>query len=303
MHGSWRRIGRARSDGAGDFSACVRLWRTSARNVPLRLVASSGARARAGVRTSGSGTSGCRLRLLRQDLDTDPDPTALWGDVLAVSPSRQQWFPSGGPDGGPFRRLTALDGDLFHGDSERAEIGNSDYTPDSHGRLETFYLYHAGTRRVTSFWMRLPLNFPINSDKWQVVMQMKETDPATDVEGTPVIALQATEGQWMLKQSSSAGPSHDTRVLWRTRATVGIWTHIVVDATYSSDPSRGLFQITIGAARSPILHTYNLKYEVSPPGPGLHVGEPIPSHLRLGIYHDPALPGTSVDIARVQIFG
>jgi hypothetical protein len=302
-HGSWRSIGGTRADQAGDFAACVQLQPTGGRKVPLRAVTSSGVNARATVRISARGGSGCRLHLLRQDLATNPDPTPLWGGILAVSSNRQQWFASGGPDGGPFRRLTVLDGDLFHGDSERAELGNSDYIRDSHGRLQTFYLYREGTRRVTSYWMRLPPNFPINTEDWQVVMQMKETDPATNVEGTPVIALQATQGQWELKQSSSSGPSHDTRVLWRAPARVGIWTHVVVDATYSSDPSKGLFQITIGGARSPVLHTYNLKKEISPPGPGLHVGESIPSHLRLGIYHDPALPGTSVDIARVQVFG
>ena len=42
-------------------------------------------------------------------------------------------------------------------------------------------LYRAGMRRVTSYWMRLPTNFPMNSDEWQVVMQMKQTDPATNV--------------------------------------------------------------------------------------------------------------------------
>lgn len=242
------------------------------------------------------------LQLLREDLATDPDPIPLWGELLAVSPSRVQWFAEGGPDNGPFRRMTARDGDLFHGDSERAELGDSDYTP-TRGHLDTFFLYEAGTRRVTSCWIRLPSDFPIDTDGWQVVMQMKETDPATNTDGTPVIALQATQGQWELKQSLSPGPSDDTRVLWHTPATVGIWTHIVVDATYSSDPAEGLFQITIGEAISPVFHTYTLKHEISPPGPGLHPGEPIPSHLRLGIYHDTALPGTSVDFARVQIFG
>ena len=303
QHGSWRRIGTARADQAGEFAACVRLRRAAGPEVEMRAVAGSGAAARATVRISARGASGCRLHLLRQDLATDPDPTHLWGGILAVSPTRHQWFASGGPDGGPFRQMTVVDGDLFHGDSERAELGNSDYIRDSRGRLQTFFLYRAGTRRVTSFWMRLPPNFPIDTDDWQVVMQMKETDPATNTGGTPVIALQATQGQWQLKQSLSPGPSHDTRVLWRTPAKVGIWTHIVVDATYASDPSKGLFQITIGGARSPTLHTYTLKHEISPPGPGLHSGEPIPSHLRLGIYHDPALPGTSVDIARVQVFG
>jgi hypothetical protein len=254
------------------------------------------------VHISAEGGTGCKLQLLREDLATDRDPTPLWGELLAVSPTRYHWFPSGGPDDGPFRRLTAQDGDLFHGDSERAEIGDSDYTPTD-GKLDTFYLYRAGMRRVTSFWMRLPPDFPIDTDDWQVVMQMKETDPATNTAGTPVISLQATDGHWILKQSLSSGPSDDTRILWQTPAKVGVWTHIVVDATYSTDPATGRIGITIGKASSPVFHTYTLKTEVSPPGPGLHVGDPIPSHLRLGIYHDPPLPGTSVDIARVQIFG
>lgn len=300
--GAWRRIGRARADRGGGFSACVQLRRTGKPKVRLRVVARSGARARATVRLSAQGASGCGLHLLKQDLATDPDPIPLWGDIDAVSPTRHQWFAAGGPDGGPFRRMTALDGDLYHGNSERAELGDSDYLFED-GKSDTFYLYRAGMRRVTSYWMRLPSNFPMNSNQWQVVMQMKQTDPATNADGTPVISLQAIQGQWILKQSTSAGPAEDTRVLWRTPATVGVWTHITVDATYSTDPAAGRFAMTIGGASSPVLRTYDLKYEVSPPGPELRAGDPIPSHLRLGIYHEPSMPGTSVDIAQVQIFG
>jgi polysaccharide lyase-like protein len=244
------------------------------------------------------------MQLLKQDLATDPDPMSLWGDIDAVSPTRHQWIGSGGPDGGPFRRMTAKDGDLYHGDSERAELGNSNYQLNSSGGLKTFYLYKEGMRRVTSYWMRLPTDFPIDDmEHWQVVMQMKQSEPANNADGTPVISLQAIEGNWILKQSSSAGLSESTRYIWTTPATVGAWTHIVVDATYSSDPSRGLFQITIGGVPSPVLHMYNLKKEISPAGPGLSVGASIPSHLRLGIYHDPVMPGTHVDLADVQIFG
>ena len=115
--------------------------------------------------------------------------------------------------------MTALDGDLYHGNSERAELGDSDYLSED-GRSDTFYLYRAGMRRVTSYWMRLPANFPMNSNAWQVVMQMKQTDPATNADGTPVISLQAIQGQWILKQSTSPGLAEDTRVLWRTAARV-----------------------------------------------------------------------------------
>jgi hypothetical protein len=300
--GSWRRIGRTRASSGGGFSACVQLRRTGKRKVRLRVVGRNRARARATVHLSAQGASGCGLHLLKEDMATNPDPIPLWGDIDAVSPTRHQWFPAGGPDGGPFRRMTAMDGDLYHGNSERAELGDSDYFSED-GKSDTFYLYREGMRRVTSYWMRLPTSFPMNSNAWQVVMQMKQTDPATNADGTPVIALQAIQNQWILKQSSSPGPAEDTRVLWRTPARLGVWTHITVDATYSTDPSAGRFAITIGSASSPVLHTYNLKYEVSPPGPELRPGDPIPDHLRLGIYHDPSMPGTSVDIAQVQIFG
>ena len=300
--GSWRRIGRTRADRGGGFSACVQLRRTGKSKVRLRAVGRNGARARATLRISGQGSSGCGLHLLKQDLATDPNPVPLWGDIDAVSPTRHQWIASGGPDGGPFRRMTAQDGDLYHGNSERAELGDSDYLFED-GKSDTFYLYRAGMHRVTSYWMRLPSTFPMNSDEWQVVMQMKQSDPATNADGTPVIALQAIQGQWILKQSTSPGPAEDTRVLWRTPARLGVWTHITVDAIYSTDPSAGHIAITIGGVSSPVIRTYNLKYEVNPAGPTLHSGDPIPSHLRLGIYHEPSMPGTSVDIAQVQIFG
>jgi hypothetical protein len=244
------------------------------------------------------------LQVLQQDLATEPDPMDLWGDIDAVSPTRHQWFGSGGPDGGPFRRMTAKDGDLYHGNSERAELGHSSYLLNSDGSPHTFYLYKEGQRRVTSYWMRLPADFPINDmENWQVVMQMKQSEPANNADGTPVISLQAIEGNWILKQSTSSGVANSTRYVWTTPAQVGVWTHIVVDATYSGDPTKGLFQITIGGVASPVFRTYNLKREVSPAGPGLSAGDPIPSHLRLGIYHDPVMPGTHVDIADVQIFG
>jgi hypothetical protein len=252
--GSWRGIGRARADRTGAFSTCVQLRGTGKRRVRVRARASNGTVARTTLRVSAQGATGCELHLLKEDMATDPDPRSLWGDIDAVSPSRAQWFATGGPDGGPFRRLTALDGDLYHGNSERAELGNSNYLPEN-GRLDTFYLYRAGMHRVTSYWMRLPANFPMNSDAWQVVMQMKQSDPATNADGTPVISLQAIQNQWILKQSTSTGVANDTRVLWHTPARLSSWTHIVVDATYSTDPSAGRFQITIGGAASPNFRT------------------------------------------------
>jgi hypothetical protein len=301
--GAWRRIGRTRANRRGGFSACIQLRHTGKRKVRLRAVARNGRRARATLQISAEGGNSCELQLLREDLATNPDPLPLWGAIEAASPTRHQWFASGGPDGGPFRRMTALDGDDY--DGERAELGNGDYLPDRHGRLDTFYLYRGGMHRITSFWMRLPTGFPISPDRerWQNVMQMKQTSPANNSSGTPVLALQATDGDWLLKQSDSPGPADDMHIVWRTPARVGVWTRIVLDAVYSNDASIGRLSISIGGVTSPVFKTYTLKTETSPPGEQLRAGDPIPSHLRMGIYHDETLPAASVDIADVQIFG
>ena len=111
-------------------------------------------------------------------------------------------------------------------------------------------------RRVTSFSMRLPTDFPINTNSWQVVMQMKQTGPSSNSGGTPVLALEAREGRWVLTQSDSPGASSVTRELWSTRATLGVWTPVSLDVTYSPHPTKGKVQITVGGVSSRTFTTY-----------------------------------------------
>jgi len=223
----------------------------------------------------------------------------LWNAIDAASPSRHQQFSSGGPNGGAFRRMTVQDGDNSWG--ERAELGYNSRLNGLGAPWGTFFLYNEGQRRITDFSMRLPSTFPINTTKWQVVMQMKQTGPASNSGGTPVLALEAREGKWVLTQSDSPGPSSNTHVLWSTPATLDTWTDVRLDVTYSPDPTQGRVQITVGGVASPTFTTFTQKYETSPAGQGLSAGGAIPSHLRMGIYHDPSLPGTSVDFADVRV--
>ena len=239
--------------------------------------------------------------VLRSDPATDPNPLPLWNEISAQNSSRASWFGSGGPNNSPFRRLTVDDGDDHWG--ERAELGYNSRLTGLGSPWGTFYLYNAGERRVTSYDMRLPNDFPINTNTWQVVTQMKQTGPSANSGGTPVIALEAREGRWVLTQSDSPGSSSTTHELWSTPATLGAWTHISFDVTYSPNPSQGRIQVTIGGVQSPALTTYTEKYEISPGSQGLNPGDPIPSHLRLGLYHNPTLPGSHVDFTNVQVQG
>ena len=143
-------------------------------------------------------------------------------------------------------------------------------------------------------------------------MQMKQAQPSANGGGTPVIALEARQGKWMLTQSLSSGPSSDTRVLWSTPAQTGVWTRFMFDVVYSQDPAKGSIQLSVDLngdndyddanERSPALKTYTLKRETSGgTNDGIAPGESIPGHLRVGPYHDPSLPGTYVDVDNVEV--
>jgi hypothetical protein len=104
---------------------------------------------------------------------------------------------------------------------------------------------------------------------------------------------------------------------WRVTAQKNVWTRIAVDAYYSQYVEKGWVKYYVDAngdgdfsdpgERSPVFHTNTLKREI--PGTtadGLVAGDTIPSHLRLGIYHDSPIPcpsptGCSVDIDNVQV--
>lgn len=244
-------------------------------------------------------------------------PMAAWGTTDCANASRHQQINSGGDwhstanghrqGNDSYRRLTVIDGDDLYG--ERCELGQEGGPT---------VLYHKGQRRVTQISLRLPANFPLGSDTWQVVMQMKQSAPATNSGGTPVLELDAYGGRWRLRHSSSSGPSHDSDQLWSAPARTGVWTRFSFDVRYSSDPLKGVIRVSVDlngdgdfndrGERSDPIRTYTLKVE-TPGGSaddGIAPGQSIPSHLRAGIYHDPAYPcpapfGCSVDLDNVQV--
>jgi hypothetical protein len=265
---------------------------------------------------------GCRL--LKSDTAAVPDPGPLWGRVDCQTASRQQRIPSGGdphPTGGgrpqpdrSFRRLTVIDGDQVFG--ERCELGNNDYLAN------TFSLYREGERRITFMSIRLPPTFPLATQDWQLVMQMKQTQPSDNGNGTPVLALEANGNQWKLLHSSSVDGSSDSVELWSAPATAGRWTRFAFDVVYSQDTGRGRIKAYVDlngdgdtldpGEQSPTIGTYTLERETAaetnPDDDPLPQGASIPSHLRVGVYHHdpircPAPSGCAVDFDNVQVFG
>jgi hypothetical protein len=251
--------------------------------------------------------------VIASDTAAESSPLPFWSSIQCASSSRYSYAPTGGDphptaDGGPqgneaARRLTLMDGDDFSG--ARCELGEND-----HRYGDTTY-YHQGEHRVTYFSERLPGNFPLAARTWQTVMQMKQAQPADGGGGAPILEMEARTNQWVVVD--------DWHELWTFPAKLSTWTRFAWDVYYSNDPSQGWLQVSADlngdgdfddpGERSPVFHMATLKTEIEGPNgtrDGLAPGDPIPSHLRAGIYHNPSIDcpgpeGCSVEVDDVQV--
>jgi len=257
-------------------------------------------------------------RLIASDTGANSDPFGFWGKAYCANDQRVQQITTGGdphltatgaPQGDTsFRRLTVLDGDDSFG--ERCELGLDSWSGPT-------AFYRQGFHRITQISMRLPPGFPLGANTWQVVMQMKQSGPSANSSGTPVLDVDAFGGRWRLRQSLSSGPAEDSRELWSAPATIGVWTRFSFNVRYSTNPRKGFIRLGIDlngdgdfadrGERSPRFRTYTLKVETPGGGAdGINPGQPIPSHLEAGLYHDSAIPcrapvGCQVDLDNVQV--
>jgi Polysaccharide lyase len=238
-----------------------------------------------------------------------------------------------------FRELTVMDGDDPNGDGERCELGTNSWTDGIAGPRNpagTFYNYNEGDRRATYASIRLPSNFPIGTGEWQNGLQMKQSGPSNGSSGTPMLSLKIFRNRFRLFHTPTYSEGPDTQ-LWspdpgatpRATPRAGVWYRIAIDADYSKNPSVGWVKMYLDLngdgdfddpqEQSPAFSGSalggTLKTEPAPdpgnpdiPGNGADIGpptgDPIPSHLRAGIYHNPVIAcpgGCSVDLDNVEV--
>jgi hypothetical protein len=241
------------------------------------------------------------------DCDLDDDPPEVSGPIQVDSDGDPADRGDGAPQGNDaFRIVRVHDGDDLFG--ERCELGlnDSDDGPTA--------LYRNGERLVTYASFRLPPTFPIDAEDWQGVLQMKQVQPADNAGGTPVLSLGAYDGRWILFHSGPGKTREDVE-LWSAPAQPGVWARFAFDVTYSPDPATG--RVTVHAdldgdgsfdeqgETSPTFETNTLKAETAgSTDDGLDAGDPITSHLRIGLYHNAVIPcpsGCHLDFDNVQI--
>lgn len=261
---------------------------------------------------------GCTV--IASDTGAESDPRQFWGKIACARDSRYHYLESGGdarPEatGTPqedmaLRRLTVFDGDDYYG--ERCELGENNH------QVGPTAFYREGQRRATFISVRLPDDFPLGTESWQVVMQMKQTQPSANGGGTPVLSLEAYADRWRLRQSDSNGPASDSHELWSGAAQTGTWVRFAFDVTYSQDPSIGRVKVYAdlngdsdfddSEEQSSTMQTYTLKVETTGGDDRISEGDSIPSHLRTGLYHNPeygcpAPGGCYVDVDNIQVLG
>jgi len=260
---------------------------------------------------------GCTI--LREDTAAVANPEAgLWGNIECAADSRHQHVLTGGDPNvrssgtsqgnTAYRNLTVLDGDDFSG--ERCQLGRNErgYGENSGTQTSgTFALYNQGERKITFLSMRQGAGFDANVNAWQLGYNSKQTQPyaASSPDGNAV-EMQMYGGQLRLT------------VFWQQLADVwvtpapanGVWVRYALDVVYSTDPAVGKTRVYVdkngdgdaldAGEQSPTISGQTLATDES--------GQPIPSHLRLGLYHNPVIPcpapsGCQVDIDNVQVVG
>jgi hypothetical protein len=254
-------------------------------------------------------------QLIASDTSADPNENDFWGQAdcgpspEAREPNQAADLTAGGDEhptatGAPqpdsaYRTMTVFDGDNIWG--ERCELGLNNF------QIGPTAFYHEGDRRATFFSELLPENFPLAQSNWQVVMQMKQAEPMLDADVGPMIEMQAENNRWII--------SREWHVVWSFPAKKNFWTRFVFNVVYSQNPEIGSLQVGVDlngdgdftdpGEMSPVIHGATLATQVAPGYP-TPVGGSIPSHLRMGIYHDPQIEcprpvGCSTDVDNVQV--
>lgn len=260
------------------------------------------------------------ISLIHADPMDVADIVPQWGSIQAVSSARYTLVTSG-TDGRPcgdgsaapanYRNLALTDGDSFSG--ERCELGANERRYGIAGGAGTFMLFQPGVRYQTWFSQRLSSGFPVSTTDWQVVMQMKQTQPYTsDGQSSPIIEMDVRSSAWTVIRNVGATAT----TIFTAPAVVSRWTRFCYDITYSPDPAIGCIRLTIDdrAGATDFVAQYDsndmwgatLTSAVGAQSGynwSLADGEAIPSHLRLGIYRNSVITGSPyIDIANVQVY-
>lgn len=263
---------------------------------------------------------------MRNDPASQANPIrGLWGQLACANSSRYAYEATGGDpeseaDGSSqgntaYREITVDDGDSWEGESaERCELGRNTtspyYTETKPGSDDgTFALSDEGEHRIIFFSERYHDDFAMKPDTWQVVFQNKQEQPYEangPVDGAPALEIDIYDGRIVLRNFWTDK--------WTTRAPPkNTWIRYALDAFYSKDASKGWVVLYVdrngdgdfldSGEVSPLMYMPTLAYITEKGSSPRDVGDPLPSHMRIGIYHSADFGTSTLDFDNVQVVG
>jgi hypothetical protein len=201
-----------------------------------------------------------------------------WANYSCQSADRFTQVSSPVAQGSRAYRFEVRDGDDSYG--ERCELAQGN--PVRSG----YPLFHAGDERWIAYQLYLPDDFPLETSRWNVIMQLKQLGSM----GTPAISMEAKNGRFYLMNSTGNGDSCCTATRWTGPAQRNRWVKFLLHVRFSPDPAVGFIELygdlDGGGVRElmPRLSTHTMKQSG---------GTPVDSHARIGMYRDPSIQGTS----------
>lgn len=264
--------------------------------------------------------------ILRQDTVSASDPlTGLWGQLAAASSARCVYHATGGDPGlkadgaaqgnSAYREIIVQDGDSWQGETaERSELGRNTttpyYTECAPGSVDgTFALSDEGDHLIHFFSQRYHTNFDMATDAWQVIMQNKQNQPYAangPVDSAPALEIDIFAGLIVVRNFWNE--------IWTTPAPPkNVWIRYALEAFYSKDPAKGWIRLYVdndgdgdfldADEMSPQIFCPTLATLTSKGSSPRNVGDALPSHMRIGIYHKNTYGTAALDIDNVQVIG
>jgi hypothetical protein len=202
-----------------------------------------------------------------------------WANYSCADASRVQEVESPAAQGKRAYRLEVRDGDNSYG--ERCEIGMAN--PGKAG----FPVFHEGDERWISFQVYFPDDYPVDTPDWNLFFQIHQQGDG----GCPPISLGVEDGQMKLFKSARNTYVLDTREMWAAPVQRNRWIKLTLHIKNSTDENTGfveLFGDLDGSGMKTLLprtatHTMTLT----------SAGTAMTNHARVGMYRNPAIPGTA----------
>ncbi len=166
----------------------------------------------------------------------DPSEPILrnWANIAAEPGRITTEHLSSMPDG--FAYVDELrDGDDPGGYGERAELGEGNPTvPGLEDRL-----FNEGEEHWIALPFMLGSDFPVNSNSWDVVMQVKQLGSL----GTPILSMDVERGELILYNSNTNGDSSGNIPRWRGPVKLKQLNEILLHINFSQNPNVGWVEL------------------------------------------------------------